>query len=382
MSASIHGNIVTPIEVIRNATLIVGDDGNISRIVRPETPASSTGQGHLIVPGFIDIHVHGAGGADFMDAASESVRLVARTHARFGTTRLLATTLTAGRDQILRCIDAVRVVMDDPREDEAEITGIHLEGPYICPAKRGAQPLEPIRAPDWDEMRAWIDESGGMIRLITLAPEIDGAIEFIRNAVAAGVIVSIGHTNATYDQALTAIDAGASHGTHLFNAMPPLGHRAPGAVGAVIAAEDVYVELIGDGVHLHPAIIRIAVRAKGVDRVILITDAISGADMPDGDYALGGQRLRVCNGTAKFDDGTLAGSVLTMNRAFINIQRFAGVTAPEASAMSSANAAIRLGLGSTAGRIEVGMRADLTVIDPESGQVEATMRGGRWAWQA
>jgi N-acetylglucosamine-6-phosphate deacetylase len=334
------------------------------------------------VPGFVDIHVHGGGGADFMDARQDAARQIARTHARFGTTTLLATTLTGTNDQISRCIDAVSQVMNDPGPDEAEIAGFHLEGPYICAAKRGAQPFAPIRPPDWHEMQGWIARSGNRIRVITMAPEIGEALEFIGKAASAGIIVSLGHTLASFEQSVAALDTGASHATHLFNAMPPLGHRAPGTAGALLVDDRATVEIIADGEHVHPAAVRLAVRAKGADRVILITDAMSGSAMPDGDYSLGGQVVRVHNGAAKFDDGTLAGSVLTMNRAFTNVQRFAGISAAEASRMASTNPALSIAQPARFGRIEEGMRADLAVIHPETGAVAATMRSGKWIWRA
>jgi N-acetylglucosamine-6-phosphate deacetylase len=378
MSIRICGNIVQPDGVLEGGALVVGDSGLIEEI----DAVSGSFQSPTIVPGFIDIHVHGGGGADFMDGTVESVRTVARTHARFGTTTMLATTLTATGEQISRCIAAVRAVMNDPGPDEARIAGIHLEGPFLCPAKRGAQPLAPIRKPNWDEMAGWIDESGGAIRVITLAPELDGAIDFIKKAASAGVIVSIGHTEATFEQTVAAIEAGASHATHLFNAMPPLNHRAPGAAGALIASETAFAETIADGVHLHPGAVKIAVSAMGPGRIVLITDAMSGAAMPDGDYELGGQRVRVSGPTARFDDGTLAGSILTMNRAFENILRFAAVSPMDAANMTASNAADRLGLAKQTGRIAVGLGADLTLLDPDSGRVEATMRDGKWLWRA
>jgi N-acetylglucosamine-6-phosphate deacetylase len=274
--------------------------------------------------------------------------------------------------------------MDLPGANEARLAGIHLEGPYICSAKRGAQPLAPIRPPDIEELAHWIDISEGAIKLITIAPDAasDGGREFIEFAKSQGIVVSIGHTNATYDQANAAIGYGATHATHLFNAMPPLHHREPGTVGAVLASENVMVELIADGVHVHPAIAKIIVQAKGADKVILITDAISGAAMPDSTYKLGGQDVIVSNGTAKFHDGTLAGSVLTMNQAFDNIQHFANITAESAAKMSSLNAARQFGMDSWTGSIAPDKRADIAVLNTKTGNVVAAMRDGNWVYQA
>ena len=361
--------------------MTIGDDGLIAAIdAASNQEADRDFSGLWIVPGFIDIHVHGGGGADFMDATPDAVRQVARTHARHGTTTLLATTLTAEREQIDRCIASVREVMDSPGPGEARIVGIHLEGPYISAAKRGAQPQAFIRPPDWDEMERWISLSGGAIKLVTIAPEIDGALDFIRRAAAAGVVVSIGHTSATVKEARAGIDAGARNATHLFNAMPPLAHRAPGAAAALLESDDVSVELIADGVHLHPAIAGIVSKIKGPGRIILITDAMAGAAMPDGEYSLGGSPVTVQSGTASFSDGTLAGSVLTMNQAFHNIRRFAGTIPSDAAAMTSLNAARLIGIDVWTGRLEVDFRADLAVIDPQTGAVEAAMRDGRWLW--
>jgi N-acetylglucosamine-6-phosphate deacetylase len=364
-------------------SVIVVSDSGIIEAIEPSNGGSPDLDrfGYLIVPGFIDVHVHGGGGADFMDGTEDAARAVARTHARFGTTTLLATTLTASREDIDRCVTAACAVMDHPADNEARIVGLHLEGPYICAAKRGAQPLAPIRPPDWDEMRGWIELASGRIKLITLAPETPGVLEFIGSASRAGVRVSVGHTSATYDQTRAAIDVGATHATHLFNAMPPLHHREPGPIAALLEDERVLVELIADGVHVHPAVATLIARAAGVERVILITDAMSGAAMPDGEYALGGTAVTVKEGTAKFADGTLAGSVLTMDRAFANIQRFAQVDSAAAARMTSANAAEHLGLSELIGCLEPGKRADLAIIDPETGVVDATMREGRWIWR-
>ena len=354
MSIEISGNIVTPNGILPGGALIVGDTGLIEEIVPARTPRGSVAADERVefgncwvVPGFIDLHVHGGGGADFMDGTVEAARQVARTHARYGTTTLLATTLTGAGADIARCLEAAAEARNAPGEGEARIAGAHLEGPYICAARRGAQPEQFIRPPDWDEMQGWMRISEGFVKKITLAPEVEGALEFIRTASKAGVACSLGHTNATYEQALAAADAGASQVTHLFNAMTPLAHRHPGMVGASLTDSRLLLELIADGVHVNPAVIQMAVKAAGAGRIALITDAMSGASMPDGTYELGGNPVIVQGGTATFEDGlTLAGSVLTMNRAFLNIQRYAGVAPQVASAMASANAARALGLDS------------------------------------
>ncbi len=390
MTIEIRGNIVTPGGILPGGALIIENTGLIEEIVPARTPrrrapsAAPIDFGNKwVVPGFVDLHVHGGGGADFMDGTPEAARQVARTHARHGTTTLLATTLTGSRETIVRCLQAAVEVQNTPGPDEARIAGAHLEGPYLCAARRGAQPEQYIRPPDWDEMQAWMRIGGGsFVKKITLAPEIDGALEFIGKAAEAGVASSLGHTNATYEQAIAATDAGASQVTHLFNAMTPLTHRSPGMVGASLADSRLLLELIADGVHVHPTVVQLAIQSAGAERIALITDAMSGASMPDGTYQLGGNPVVVRNGAATFEDGlTLAGSVLTMNRAFMNVQRYAGVTPQVAARMASANAARALGLDAETGRLEPGLRADLAVVDPQTGAVEATMRDGKWIWR-
>lgn len=383
---TIHGDIVTPDGVLTGGALVVGDDGRIMDIApRPaQSPRSQDidAVGHLVLPGFLDLHVHGGGGADFMHGTPEAVRQVARTHARFGTTGLLATTLTASRDATDQAITAARSVIEQGRgEDEARILGIHLEGPYICAARRGAQPAAHVRPPDVEEFTRWVTLSGGTIKQITLAPELNGAEALIHRARESGVVVSIGHTDATAQDVLQAIDWGATQATHTFNAMRPLHHREPGTAGAVLARPEILGEVIADGVHLHPLIVRLILAAKGPEGAVLITDAMEGAAMPEGNYELGGTLVRVQDGTASFADGTLAGSVLTMNRAFLNAQRFADLPPVDASRHASANAAQQLGLAERLGTLEPGKDADIVILHPETGEVAWTLIEGRVAYQ-
>ncbi len=383
---TITGDIVTPDGVLEGGALTVDDAGDIAEVgARRTTPARSgdiDAHGLLVLPGFVDMHVHGGGGADFMHGTPEAVRQVARTHARFGTTALLATTMTASRGDTDAAIRAARAVMEAGRgEDEARVLGIHLEGPYICAAKRGAQPEAFVRPPDAGELTHWIALSGQTVRQITLAPELPGAEAVIRLARSSGVIVSIGHTDATAADVGAAIAWGATRATHTFNAMRGLHHREPGTVGAVLARPEVVCEIIADGVHLDPLIVRLIVAAKGAAGTALITDAIEGAAMPDGEYALGGQAVIVRDGTAAFADGTLAGSVLTMNRAFRNVIGWAGVSPPDAARLSSGNAARQLGLGDRFGEIVPGRAADLAILHPDTGEVAWTLVGGRVAWR-
>ena len=383
---TITGDIVTPDGVLESGALTIADDGTVAEVGARSTVPPRSGDidagGLLVLPGFADVHVHGGGGADFMHGTPDAVRQIARTHARHGTTSLLATTLTASRaDTDAAIVAAHAVISAGPGDGEARVLGIHLEGPYICSAKRGAQPQEFVRPPDAEELAHWLALSGGSVRRITLAPELPGAEAVIRLAHARGVTVSLGHTNATAAEAEAAIGWGAAATTHLFNAMPPLHHREPGAAGAALARPEIACEIIADGVHLHPLIVALIVAAKGPLGATLITDAMEGAGMPDGKYALGGQTVRVQNGIAAFADGTLAGSVLTMNRAFVNVRRFAGVTLPDAARLSSGNALRQLGLSDTLGTLAPGMTADIAIVHPNTGEVFWTLVNGKAAYQ-
>ncbi len=383
---TIRGDIVTPDGVLAEGAVTVGEDGLIAEVSARRTSAERSGDidagGWLVLPGFADVHVHGGGGADFMHGTVDAVRQVARTHAKYGTTSLLATTLTASRKDTDAAIRAARTVIETgPGDGEARVLGIHLEGPYICAMRRGAQPEAFIRPPDTEELAHWITLSGKTVRRITLAPEIAGAEAAIRLAQSENITVSLGHTNATAAEAEAAISWGAAAATHLFNAMPPLHHRQPGAAGAALARPEIVCEIIADGVHLDPLVIRLIVAAKGPDGAALITDAVSGAAMPDGEYSLGGQPVFVKDGTAAFADGTLAGSVLTMNQAFMNVRRFAGVTLPEAARLSSGSALRQIGLSGTLGAIAPGMAADLAIVHPETGEVAWTLVAGKVAYR-
>jgi N-acetylglucosamine-6-phosphate deacetylase len=346
------------------------DDGRI-----PAGAVRADAAGLFVLPGLIDTHVHGTHGDDVMRCGPEGIRRIAARFLRYGTTAWLPSTLSARHDELLRtvrwCVEAQRV----PGEG-AEVVGLHVEGPYINVRRKGAQPAEGIRDPDFDEVRELLDAAEGQVRVMTLAPELPGGLELIRLLAAEGIVPSIGHTDATYDEALAGIQAGATHATHLFNAMRPMHHRDPGVIAACLNEPAVLAEVIADGVHLHPHVVRLALRTKGPERTALITDAFSATGLPEGEHTLGPHRVFVRGALCTLADGTIAGSILTMERAVANAVRFAGVTLPEAVRMASLVPARVAGCAERKGSLEAGKDADVTLLDAEF-RCRATWVGGR-----
>lgn len=352
----LQGQVLTPqgfidghIEI--DATHVRGLSGT------PSDPSRARQSDVLILPGFIDLHVHGGGGADTMDAGSAG-RTMARLHARHGTTAMLATTMTAPLPDIEAALRALSSECAQRAPGAARLLGVHLEGPYISPGKLGAQPAF-HRAPLLQEVMAL--SRLAPIRLVTLAPEIEGNLALIPELVAAGIRVQIGHTEASYEQACAALDCGASSFAHLFNAMSGMHHRAPGTVGAALAHAP-QAELIPDLMHVHPGAIRAALRA--IPGLYAVTDATAATGMPDGPFRLGRQTVHKCMGGVRLADGTLAGSTLTMDQALRNLVSV-GLELADASARLSALPARFLGLQDR-GRIERGAWADLVILEPQT----------------
>ncbi|MDR3477178.1 MAG: N-acetylglucosamine-6-phosphate deacetylase [Gammaproteobacteria bacterium] len=329
---------------------------------------------HLI-PGFIDMHTHGVNGHDVMDATEDALAGISKALAAEGTTGFLATTMTASIEKIESALVAVRDFMQQ-KNPGAEVLGVHLEGPFLAPSKMGAQPGDKIIPPNVALLEHWQAISDNSIRLVTLAPEQPNCAELIVYLKQHKIIASLGHTNATYDEAVHAIDLGCTHATHLFNAMRAVHHREPGVVTAALLSDDVLVELVLDGFHLHPAIVQLVLKAKGPERIVLITDAIRAKCLSDGCYELGGQDVHVKNGEAKLADGTIAGSVLKMASAVSNMLRFTGCELEVAVRMASATPAKALGLFDRKGSIALGKDADLVVLDDQL-NVVLTVCGGR-----
>lgn len=359
----LDGHLLTPAGLLRGRLRIV--DGRIDAVDGEpvsEREARSDAARALVLPGFVDLHVHGGGGADTMEAG-DAVAQIARTHARHGTTSLLATTMTAPLPDIEAALHALRPQLVRRAPGSARVLGVHLEGPYLSARRLGAQP-DFVRAPSLPEILAL--HAIAPIRVLTLAPEEAGALALIPALVDAGMRVQIGHSVASYEQARQALACGASGFTHLFNAMSALHHREPGVVGAALAHGE-HAELIPDLLHVHPGAIRAALRA--LPGLYCVSDATAATGMPDGEYRLGRQTVLKSRGAVRLADGTLAGSTLTMDQALRNLVLQVGLPLAEASARVSTLAARYLGERER-GAIEVGAHADLVVLDPASLQLQ------------
>lgn len=325
-----------------------------------------------LLSGFIDLHAHGAVGCEVMDGSADGIREIARFYARHGVTAFLPTTWTASQAGICSALSAVESVVG-PVVGGATILGAHMEGPYLNPDKTGAQDQSLIRRARLDEAAEFLDT--GLVRLITLAPEFPENLKLIEACARRGVAVSAGHTTAGLAELRAAVRLGLRHVTHCFNAMNGLGHRDLGTVGAAMALPELNVELIADNIHVHPEAQKILVQVKGPERTILVTDAIRGAGMPDGEYLIDDRPITISNGEVRLADGTLAGSVLTMERALKNISLATGRPLRDLWVMSSLNAAREIGVSYRKGSLEAGKDADLVLLD-ENCEVEMTMAEG------
>jgi N-acetylglucosamine-6-phosphate deacetylase len=328
--------------------------GVTTRVVR--------GEGSYVLPGFIDIHVHGGYGSDFMDADSEAYDTITSFHAKGGTTSIMSTTVTASKASIDRVLEASSAYRSSPIHG-AKLAGVHLEGPFISPKWPGAQNPAHITPPRLDWLREWVDRFPGLIRMVTLAPEQEGALETIAWLTAQGIVASAGHTDATYNEMQAAAASGLRHAVHTFNAMKGLHHREPGTVGAVLSDSRIMAEVIADGHHVHPSCIQLLASAKGPDKLVLITDAISASGLGSGNYKLGDLDVIMADGVARLKDGgALAGSTLTMIDAFRYAVTHAGLSIEAASLAASGNPARVARLDTVTGSIETGKCADLLLV--------------------
>ncbi|MFK7695147.1 N-acetylglucosamine-6-phosphate deacetylase [Paenibacillus sp. HJGM_3] len=358
-----------------NRSLLVDGEGRIEAVGGAELYSADTPvldlAGNLVIPGLIDVHVHGGGGCQLMDGSYEGLNGMSRFHAAHGTTSFLGTTDSASGREIL---SALQLAHDEEVKglDGAELLGFHLEGPFLNPIRGGAQDPSHIRAVNLDELRRYIEASGDRIRLVTLAPEMELGMEAVELLSRAGITVSIGHSDATYGQVAEAIHRGASHTTHHFNGMSPFHHREPGVVGAGLMFSDLTTELIADGVHVHPAVVKLLFDIKGADRICMITDAVACAGLPDGDY--GHSLMR--DGQVWLKDGSsLAGSSLTMLQALRNTVAFTGYTLEQVLPAFTEAPARQSGFPNRKGRLEAGMDADFLIVREDVTLLATYVRG-------
>ncbi len=342
----------------------LGNHHDLTEDIRKSTEVITLTPNISLIPGMIDIHIHGVDGADTMDATPEALKIIAKSLPKEGTTSFLATTITQSSKNIENALDNVKDYIENYQDSGyAEVLGVHLEGPFISEKRAGAQPLEYIMPPNITLFRKWQKLSNGIIKVVTLAPEEENGLEFIRFLKQSGVVASIGHSNATYEEVSSAIEAGASHVTHLFNGMSGLHHREPGVVGAALVRDELKVELIVDGIHVRPEIVDHTYKSKTIDSIILITDSMRAKCLKAGFYDLGGQKVSVTNDRATLQDGTLAGSILKMGQAMSNFREFTGCSLEELIKVTSVNPAMSLKVFDRKGSIKEGKDADLVLVD-------------------
>ena len=362
------GRVMTPDRVILDGVVLVEGPKILEvgsrravRFSRDEFQVVGHSQ-QLLAPGFIDVHTHGAMGRDVMEGTDEALEVISRFLAAHGTTSFLATTVTASPIATLQAVEALGSQVDRPLPG-ARMLGLHLEGPFINPEKRGAHTAKYIRRPStliFDQLLAC---SSHQIKLITVAPEVEGSLELIRFARAKGVVVSLGHSNATLEETMAAIALGAGNATHTFNAMRPFSHRDPGILGAVLTAPEIWAELIADGVHVSPAAINLCIQCKSARRILLISDAVSATGMPEGQYRLSDIEITLSGGICRTREGQLAGSTLTQDQALRNMVGWSHLPLEAVLGMLTRNPAQSLGIAESKGTLAEGRDADMVLLD-------------------
>ena len=370
-----NGIALTSDGSIENAYISI-EDGIITDFgtEKPEDDSTSAiidAQGQYVVPGFIDIHFHGAMGKDAMDADVTSLQVMSAFCAEHGVTSYYPTTWSASQTDILDAIICIKEYQH--KVHGAQILGVHIEGPYVDLKYRGAQLPGMIRKPDEAEYRSWFES--GVVKIVTCAPEVEGCREFISEAIDNGVRISIGHSHADYDQVIDSADQGATQATHIFNGMVGLHHREPGTVGGILDDPRILAQVICDGVHLHPAVVRLVFQVKTKSGMVLITDAVRGAGLPDGDYENKGQKFSVRDGVARTPEGGLSGSTLTLDLALRNVIRFTGCNLEDALAMVTTTPAREMGVLDRKGKIAQGYDADIVLLNSDLGVEKTLVKG-------
>ena len=377
--------LLTPLERIADAALVM-EDGIIAAVGPREAVTVPAGAqtidfgDSILAPGMIDIHVHGGAGHDVMEGSSEALEAIERLMVRHGVTSYCPTTVTAPMDETLQALVDLAAAMEEREHcgsadpSRARPLGVHLEGPFLSHARRGVHPSMHLQPPSREIFDRMWDAAAGRVRILTIAPELEGALDLISDASRRGVCVSIGHSNATLAQANAGIKAGARHATHTFNAMRRLEHRDAGLLGAILTDRAVTADIIADGLHVEPVVVDLFLRAKGVDGAVLITDGVSATGMPDGTYRLGSFEVEVRDGRCE-SHGKLAGSVLTLDKAVRNAVAFAKISLQEGIQMATLNPARVLGIEGRKGSLRAGADADIVVFSP-GGEVLQTIVGG------
>lgn len=382
--------------LLKNAKIVLKDrviegdiltaDGIIRDIIDRKSPVKAETleaensidlDGKYVVPGFIDVHIHGSNGADAMDGTVEALKTISSYIATKGTTKFLATTLTSSKEELINVLK-IAADLQNKEIDGATIFGVHMEGPYFDIEYKGAQNEKYMKPATEKEIKDYLDVKPGLVKMMSLSPHTEQSIETVKFLRENGVIVSVGHSAAKFNDVMKAVDAGLSHSTHTFNGMRGINHREPGVAGAVLISDKINAEVIFDKIHIHPEIVRLMIKAKGTDKVVCITDAMAATGLPNGDYKLGELDVYVKDGEARLkSNDSLAGSVLTMDKAFKHVIEL-GYPIYEAVKLTSTNAAVEFGLN--AGAIEVGKEADFTVLD-DSYNVDMTIVNGNIKYQ-